>query len=805
MTVMKKCLRRVRQSESRCRANTATIQASLRRAVAVSALLLPTLLFAQRASEVDPMLGADAGGNVFIGPTLPFGMAKPGPDCGNNEGNAGWKATGDLNGFSQLHVSGTGGGPKYGNISIQPMTGKPDPAHSSVPRKNEHAEVGYYSVDLGNTGIHAEITTARRTPVYRFTYPASAERSLLVDVGHLLMKLRDSPHRYPEGQVVYSTDVQVVSPTEIAGMQASVMGWNIQLTPMRVYFYLVTDTPAVASGTWEDGKPPQPGAKSASYKMPFTMQTLPQPPAPIVSTGAYLTFAPGAKPVTAKIGISFISIEQAKKNTLTEVVGFDFDGTRKAVVAAWDKDLSAIKVDGGTPDERQQFATGLYHSMLMPVDRTGENPLWQSSTPYYDDFYCIWDTFRSSTPLLTLIAPNRVTGILQSLLEIQDHDGFFVDGRSGNFAGRTQGGSDAEMMFTDAFVKHLPGLDWERVYKAMRHDADVESTDPIRFGRGDIDEWKRLGYLSIEHSDPAGGPDRPGSRSMEYAANDYAVTLMASGLHHDDDAKLFRARAANWKKFWYPEAVDHTEAGDIKGFIWMKHADGRWKENFNPRLVGTWYTDNFYEASTWTYSLYVPQDTRELIKTVGGDEPFKKRLDLFFAEDLSKRSRYRYDVGNEPGFLAPYLYNWIGNQSSTARTIHAVLAASYHSGPTGLPGNDDSGAMGSFYVFNRMGFFPVAAQDVYLIGSPSFARSTIRLAEGRTFSVVAENASPTNVYIAEATWNGKPYHQSWFTHEQLMAGGILKLQMTDKPTHWDTGQPPPSMSDNSMSDNPNQR
>jgi predicted alpha-1,2-mannosidase len=491
---------------------------------AASFVVLTTVAFvhAQNSSEIDPMLGADKGGNVFVGPTLPFGMAKPGPDYGDNEGNAGWKAIGNLNGFSQLHVSGTGGGPKYGNILVQPMMGKADPAHSSAPREDEHAGVGYYSVKLGVSGIRAEVTTARRTPVHRFTYPKTGERTLLVDVGHLLMRRHDSPHRYPESQEVYSTEVQVLSPTEITGMQASVMGWNIQTVPMRVYFYLVTDTPAFTSGTWEDGKAIQRGAKTANYKMPFTMRTLPKPP-PIVSTGAYLTLTAGEKPVMVKVGLSFVSIEQAKKNAMSEVAGFDFDGTRKDSVAAWDKELAKVKIEGGTASERQQFATGLYHSMLMPVDRTGENPLWKSTTPYYDDFYCIWDTFRSSTPLLTLLDPKRVSGILQSLLEIQDHDKFFLDGRSGNFAGRTQGGSDAEMMFTDAYVKHLPGLDWSRVYRAMVHDADVESTDPIRYGRGDMEEWKRLGYLSIEHSDPAGGPDRPGSRSMEYAANDYAV------------------------------------------------------------------------------------------------------------------------------------------------------------------------------------------------------------------------------------------------------------------------------------------
>jgi predicted alpha-1,2-mannosidase len=757
-------------------------------------LAISAPVIGQTPAEVDPMLGADKGGNVFVGPSLPFGMAKPGPDYGLNEANAGWMATGKLNGFSQLHVSGTGGGGKYGNISIQPMLGVADPANSAAERKNEHSEVGYYSVELAESGIHAEITTARRTPVYRFTYPAGKERTLLVDVGHLLVKLRDSPHRYWEGQVLESTEVHVLSSTEIAGRQSSVMGWNIQTTPMQVFFYMVTDTPAVSSGSWENGKPPMSGRANATYKMPYTMATLPAP-APVVSTGAYLTFASGAKPVMVKIGVSFVSVEQAKQNASSEVAGFDFESTRRAVVEAWRGALAPLRVDGGTADDRQQLATGLYHSMLMPVDRTGENPLWKSRTSYYDDFYCIWDTFRSSTPLLTLIAEKRVTGILQSLLETQDHDGFFVDGRSGNFAGRTQGGSDAEMMFTDAYLKNVPGLDWARVYKAMRHDADAESTDPIRFGRGDMDEWRKLGYLSIEHSDPAGGPDRPGSRSMEYAANDYAVALMAKGLGHNSDAALFSRRAANWKKLWDTDAVDHTEGGDIRGFIWMKHDDGHWKENFDPRLVGTWYTDNFYEASTWTYSLYAPQDTRELIRTIGGAAAFRKRLDLFFSETATSHRRYRYDVGNEPGFLAPYLYNWVGEQSSTARTIRKVLDESYHSGPGGLPGNDDSGAMGSFYVFNRLGYFPVAAQDVYLIGSPSFPRSTVMLANGKSFTVVAEAASANNVYIASATWNGKPYHRSWFTHEQLAAGGILKLVMTNHPVHWDTGHAPPSMSD----------
>lgn len=183
---------------------------------------------------------------------------------------------------------------------------------------------------------------------------------------------------------------------------------------------------------------------------------------------------------------------------------------------------------------------------------------------------------------------------------------------------------------------------------------------------------------------------------------------------------------------------------------------------------------------------------------MGGRDNFKKRLDLFFAPVFfpnGTNTRYRYEVGNEPGFLAPYLYNWIGEQSSTAKTIRTILPASYHTGPDGLPGNDDSGAMGSFLVFNQLGFFPVAAQDVYLIGSPTFPKATITLGNGKRFSIVADNSPSTNLYIAKATWHGQPYHRSWFTHEQLMAGGELHLTMSDKPGHWDTGSPPPSLSD----------
>jgi predicted alpha-1,2-mannosidase len=792
-------------------------------------VIMPTVR-AQSAAHIDPMLGVDGGGNVIIGPAVPYGMAKPGPDMAPGTSNSGWNANGDILGFSQTHVSGTGGAAKYGNILILPTTGALTPTRSASPRSGEHASAGYYSVGLSRYDIQAEITATRRTAMYRFTYPATQQANLLFDVGHILVSLHEG------GQVVTSAHTEVLSSTEVAGSTSVIGGWNGQDTPYTVFFYAVSDTPAVSGGTWQEAQVSAAG-KTESYIMP---QPLSNPPAigPLISNGAYLTFATHARQVVSvKIGISFVSIEQAKRNALSEVPGFDFDAVHQAAIAAWDKALAPIQVAGASDAELTKLSTALYHSLLMPVDRTGENPLWKSSIPYYDDFYTLWDTFRSSNPLLTLIDQPHEIAIVNSLIDIGEHDGYLPDGRSGNFTGVTQGGSDADMVLADAYVKHLPGIDYAKAYAAVVKDAEVEPPNYIFMGRGDLTEWRSLGYLSVEGSGPKrpdspdalyfpgradkaaipNRPDRPGSRSMEYAANDYAAALMASGLGHADDAQKYLDRAGNWKKLWDSDAVDHTEGGDIHGFIWMRHRDGSWLTPFDSDLSGTWHQNNFYEGSTWTYSLYVPQDVRALIQTAGGADAFVHRLDLFFADVSAIRdNRFdtasgtpapaftpatshasRYDVGNEPGFLTPYLYNWAGHQNRTAYQVRHILATSYHTGMRGLPGNDDSGAMGSFYVFNKLGFFPVAAQTTYLIGSPYFPRTSLRLPNGKTFEIIASDVSETNLYIAAATWNGKPFHRSWFTHDELMQGGTLVLKMTSQPTHWDTGPPPPSLSDSS--------
>jgi predicted alpha-1,2-mannosidase len=334
------------------------------------------------------------------------------------------------------------------------------------------------------------------------------------------------------------------------------------------------------------------------------------------------------------------------------------------------------------------------------------------------------------------------------------------------------------MVVVDGYLKHLPGVDWDVAYKAVVKDAENTPPNPIMAGRGDLDCWLNRGYLSME------GTDRSASKHMEYAANDYAIALFAKGQGKDEDYRKYLRRAANWYNLWDVQASDHG----FSGFIWPRHRDGGWKANFDPLLTGTWGGDNFYEGNSWTYSTYVPQDVAGLIGASGGNARFVERMDAFFSLPD------RYDVGNEPGFLAPYLYIYAGRPDRTQFQIRDILAKNYHSGPKGLPGNDDSGAMSSWYVFGKMGFYPVAAQDVYLIGSPAFNRVSIHLPNGRTFTIEAEGNGPDKPYIASAAWNGKPYTRSWFTHEELMQGGTLRFKMSATPTQWGAAEPPPSLS-----------
>ncbi len=732
------------------------------RAAVISAALSASSLFGQQQTDftrnVYTFLGVDWGGNTFVGAALPFGMLKTGPDMESWDGREsgfGYWSDGKVLGFSQTHLSGAQG--KYGNIRIMPVTGPLVLGDVSSPREDEINQPGYYSTKLNRWNTKVELTATRRVALDRYTFAKAGEAHITVDIEHCLDKGAGS-----ESQRFLGGEVHVVSNREIQGFGRYAGGWN-KGGEYRVYFSMMLDAPATGVRTWTGSQ--LAAARDASVDGDHGL-------------GATFDLMPHAgQVVQAKVAISFVSMAQARATMDQEAPGWHFDQVRAAAHDTWNEALSKIVLQGASESKRVQIYSALYHTMLMPSDRTGENPDWKSNEPYYDDYYAIWDTYRSSGPLLTLIAPDRQRDLIRSLVDIYRHTGYMPDARSGNDNGRTQGGSNANVVVADAWVKGLKGIDYETAYQAMLKDASVPPQNAQKEGRGGILDYNSKGYITL-------ADERSGSRTVEYAYDDFAIAEVACGLGKQADAKMFAARANNWQNLWDKNLFDEG----FKGFLRPRNPGGSWAAP-DLEVRGTW-PDFFYEGDLWTYSLYAPQDVKRVMELAGGKQMFVHRLDNIFY-------RQHFDVTNEPGFLLPMLYNWAGRPDHTADVISSELEKWFTAERSGIPGNDDSGAMSSWFLFNSLGFYPNAGQDIYLIGTPSFPEADLKLTGGKTLRIVAKNLDPQRInrYVQSATLNGQPLNQSWFRHAQIAEGGTLELTMGSAPTAWGTTNPPPSLSD----------
>ena len=424
------------------------------------------------------------------------------------------------------------------------------------------------------------------------------------------------------------------------------------------------------------------------------------------------------------------------------------------------------------------FYTALYHTMLMPVDKSGENPKWRE-TPYYDDYYAIWDTYRSSSPLITLIDPKREVEIVNSLLNIYKREGYMPDARSGDCNGRTQGGSNAEVVIADAFVKGLEGIDYNYALEAMLKDAEVDpGADHEKHGRGGLLEYQKYGYIPY-------GIDRAGTRTIEYAYDDYCIAEVAKGLGRTDIYEHYLKQSANWKNLWRSD----YEWDDVKGYIMPRDAEGHWLDSvpwgkskvFHPQIPYTpitkvapwylpWWSTFFYEALSAEYSLSIPHDVPGLIAACGGAASFRKRLDLFF-------ERKRYNVGNEPSFLTPCLYHWIGRPDLTSDRVRQIICDYYTDQPDGLPGNDDSGAMSSWLAFHMLGLYPNAGQSYYLLHAPLIPEWTLQLSNGNMLHGILKGKG---THFEKVTLNGKVLDDARLEHADLMEGGELVFSVSAK-------------------------
>ena len=694
---------------------------------------LSLAISAQVWQYVDPRIGSEGVGRTFPGPSMPFGMCKPGPDC-TVKPNAGWAPMPEVvTGFSQTHVSGTGGGQKYGNILIQPfIRGERD--DFSQTRVSEDFSLGYYTTTFED-GIRTEITTSERCAFYRIHYPANG--ALFIDATHYLGKNPVPDQR--EQQQFVGGEVEVVNDHEIRGYSRVRGGWN-NGDAYTVYFCLVSDQPFTH------------GVRNDVHKL----------------CTSFLTPC-----VNIKVGISYVSTQQAKRN----IPACDFDTQLNNVRESWEQLLSRVQIEGSEKDKRM-FYTALYHTMLMPVDKSGENPKW-TETPYYDDYYAIWDTYRSSSPLITLIDPQREAAIINSLLNIYKREGYMPDARSGDCNGRTQGGSNAEVVIADAFVKGLEGVDYDYALEAMLKDAEADpGADHEKHGRGGLKEYTALGYIPY-------GIDRAGTRTIEYAYDDYCIAQVAKGLGRKDIYERYLRQSQNWKNLWRAD----YEWDDVKGYIMPRDAEGHWLDAvpwgkskvFHPQIPYTpitkvapwylpWWSTFFYEALSAEYSLSIPHDVPGLIEACGGAETFRKRLDLFF-------DRKRYNVGNEPSFLTPCLYHWIGRPDLTSDRVREIVTSNYTDQPDGLPGNDDSGAMSSWLAFHMLGLYPNAGQSYYLLHAPLIPEWTLQLPNGKMLHGLVRGRG---THFDKVTLNGQLVESARLEHTDLMQGGELVFNLSAK-------------------------
>ncbi|GIL26603.1 GH92 family glycosyl hydrolase [Actinocatenispora comari] len=699
--------------------------------------------------DVDPLIGTATPGNTYPGAHLPFGFVAASPDT-DNPSSAGYTPTDPIVGFSQTHVSGTGGDSRYGNFRVTPITGRVRLDGLGSGRSGEHAEPGYYKVLLTYPKVLTELTATRRCAVHRYTFPDDKGGHLIIDASSVIMT--------GGAQQPKHTRLAVVGNNSIEGSVTVTGGWGDRGGQYTLHFAAQLDQHFADVATFVDG--------ALDHGFREVTGGAKQRVGAVLSVRSSLRRA-----VQLRIAVSFVSVAQAR-STLDKELGFrSFDAVRADAKAAWRDAMSRAVVSGGTAEQRTVFATALYHCQLMPHDVTGENVWWQGRTPHYEDFYTLWDTHRAVHPLLTLIQPKRQAQMVNSLIETYQYTGWLPDARIAGVNSYIQGGTSGDVVIADAVVKKLPGIDVKTGYRAIRKDGEQNSPKPQIEGR-ELDDYLRLGYLAIDQQrpdDPHGS--RVGSRTLEYAYEDFCIGRVAEHVGDDAVAAKYQQRAKNWAKLW-----DSTT-----GVIRPRYSDGRFLSPFDPNDASTPY---FYEGSAFQYTTMVPHDVPGLIDRFGGDKKFVAFLDRLFSRD-------RFDASNEPDLLAPYLYLHAGRPDRTADLTRQLLATGYHAAPDGLPGNDDAGAMSAWYVWTALGLYPNPGQDWYYLTSPLFEHAVLRLADDRTLTITAPGASDTNRYVQSVQLGGKPVPGPWLRHRDLLRGGELRFRLGSKPSGWGVGNRPP--------------
>ena len=685
---------------------------------------------------VNPFIGTGFHGHTYPGATTPFGMVQLSPDTrsGNWDACAGYHYSDTtIDGFSHTHLSGTGCA-DLADILFHPTT-REIVIHDGecvlqpyfFSHDDERASCGYYAVTLPDVNIGVELTAAPRTGVHRYTFTGKGPRQVIVDLLHTITE-----------EKIDLCELRRTAPGELAGMRRT-QGW----VPDQYVFF------------------------AARFSEPFADVQL------LGDKQAVLTFAPDVRTLTIAVGLSSVSVENARMNSLAEVPELDFDAVYARAVGQWRKALGDIVVEGGSRDEMTNFYTAQYHTKLTPnlmSDVNGEYrrhdqtvarmPEGESS---YSTF-SLWDTFRAWNPLQTLVDTALVNDMIRSMLDMYDSTGELpiwplASGETG-----TMIGYHAVSVIADAYLKGIRGYDADKALEAMIRSSNINKKGS--------DYYTAQGYI------PSNIKRESVSCTLEYAYDDWAIARMAQAMGRDDIFGEYARRALN-----YVNVFDGSTC-----FFRGRQSDGNWSAPFEEFATGRDYT----EATPWHYRFFVPHDVNGLIQLFGSREAFIREMDRLFTLESDEMQLDVSDVtglmgqyahGNEPSHHMAYLYNYVGQPWKTQELTRRLLHEMYAPTPEGIIGNEDCGQMSAWYVFSSLGFYPVCpGSNEFALTAPQFPKAVVRLANGRTLTVTADNPR-RSVYIASVTLDGKPIDRNYITYDELMQGGELHFALRPRPDY----------------------
>ncbi|HEX8845561.1 MAG TPA: GH92 family glycosyl hydrolase [Pyrinomonadaceae bacterium] len=724
---------------------------------------------------VNPFIGTGGEGHTYPGATVPFGMVQLSPetDAPPFRGGFRWCAgyqygETSILGFAHTHFSGTGHSdmgdlllaPTVGPLQLAPGT-KEDPDagyRSRFSHDQEAASPGYYSVFLKDYGIKAELTATNRVGLHKYTFPQS-------DSAHIILDLVSSIYNY-DGKVLWS-EVRVENRRTVTGFRQT-KGWAAN---RHLYFAMEFSKPFDSYGVSNEHEEQYRGFGKTGK----LLENYPEVSGRKLK--AYFNFrtAPG-EVIYVKVAISSVGVDGALKNLRQEVPGWDFEGVREEAKRLWSLELSKITVEGSRK-EKENFYTAAYHTMLAPVTYMDVDGRYRGLdqnihvargfTNYH--IFSLWDTYRAAHPLFTITQPRRDGEMIQSMLAHQQQSAHKIlpVWSFGSNETWTMIGYHAVPVIADAYLKGIRNFDVMGAFAAIKRSATYAPY-------GGLAAYMKYGYVPIDLEKEGA------SKTLEYAYDDWTIAQMARALGRADDYREFYRRAASFRNIYDPRT----------GFMRARRSNGTFNEPFDP--VYAQYGSDYTEGNAWQYTWYVPQDVQGLINLMGGREKFIEKLDTLFilkgdeekykqVEDIAGLIG-QYAHGNEPSQHIAYLYNYAGAPWKTQARIHQIMNNLFDNTPEGISGNEDCGQMSAWYIFSSIGFYPVCPASLeYIIGKPGLKKATINLANGRTFTIRADNLSDANIYIQSATLNGRKYEKSYLRHEDLMRGGTLVFLMGPEP------------------------